>query len=73
MIYNHIDEKIWSIDLADILDYRTSNNKRYRYIFFVIDNFSKYLWSIPLKNKSSETILNEFSKFLTKSKRRLFK
>ena len=46
--YNHIDE-IWSIDLADMIDYKTSNNKGYRYIFIVIDNFSKYLWAVPLK------------------------
>ena len=25
LIYNHIDE-IWSIDLADMIDYKTSNN-----------------------------------------------
>ena len=39
IVYNHIDE-IWSIDLADFSDYKTSNNKGYRYIFIVIDNFS---------------------------------
>ena len=50
IIYNHIDE-IWSIDLADMIDYKISNNKGFRYIFIVIDNFSKYLWAIPLKNK----------------------
>ena len=39
-IYNHIDE-MWSIDLADMIDYKTSNNKGFRYIFIIIDNFSK--------------------------------
>ena len=67
--YNFIDE-IWSIDLADFSDYKTSNNKNYRYIFIVIDNFSKYLWGIPLKNKYSQTITNEFSNILSKSKRK---
>ena len=52
LIYDHIDE-IWSIDLADMIDYKISNNKNYRYIFIIIDNFSKYLWTIPLKNKYS--------------------
>ena len=28
-IYNHIDE-LWSIDLADFSDYKTSNNKGLR-------------------------------------------
>ena len=46
IIYNHIDD-IWSIDLADMIDYKVSNNKGYRYIFVIIDNFSKYLWAIP--------------------------
>ena len=26
IIYNHFDE-IWSIDLADMIDYKTSNNR----------------------------------------------
>ena len=67
MVYNHIDE-IWSIDLADMVDYKISNNKRFRYIFIIIDNFSKYFWAIPLKNNFSQTTVNEFSIFLTTSK-----
>ena len=68
IIYNHIDE-IWSIDLADMVDYKISNNKGYRYKFIIIDNFSKYLWAIPLKKKNSQTITQEFSNILNKSKR----
>ena len=48
IIYNHID-KIWSIDLADMIDYTSSNNKRYTYIFVIIDSFSKHLWATLLK------------------------
>ena len=70
--YNHIDE-IWSIDLADMVDYKISNNKGFRYIFIVIDNFSKFLRAIPLKNKYSQTITNEFSNILTTSKRKPLK
>ena len=47
IIYNHIDE-IWSIDLADMIDYKISNNKEFRYIFMFIDKFSNYLWAIAL-------------------------
>ena len=72
IVYNHIDE-IWSIDLADFLDYKISNNKGFRYIFIIIDNLSKYLWAIPLKNKYSKTITNEFSNLLTTSKRKILK
>ena len=35
IINNHVDE-IWSVDLADMIDYKTSNNKGFRYIFVVI-------------------------------------
>ena len=69
-IYNYLDE-IWSIDLADMIDYKISNNNLFRYIFVIIDNFSKFLWAIPLKNKSSQTITNEFSNILTTSKPKL--
>ena len=68
IVYNNINE-IWSIDLADMNDYKISNNKCYRYIFIVFDNFSKYLWEIPRKNKYSQTITDEFSNILTTSKR----
>ena len=68
IIYNHGNE-IWSIDLADMIDYKISNNKGFRYIFVIIDNFCKYLWCIPLKNKQSQSITNEFSNILTTSKR----
>ena len=67
-IYNHIDE-IWSIDSAVFSDYKTSNNKGFRYIFVLLFNFSKYLWARPLKNKYSQTITTEFSKIQSTSKR----
>ena len=72
IIHNHFDE-IWSIDLVDMIDYKISNNEGFRYNFLVIDNFSKYLWAIPLKNKYSQTITNEFSNILTTSKRKPLK
>ena len=72
IIYNHIDE-IWSIDLADFSDYKTSNNKGFRYIFVIMGNYSKCLWAIPLKNNYSQTITNEFSNILTTSKRKPLK
>ena len=72
IVYNYIDE-IWSIDLADMIDYKISNNKGFRYIFIIIDNFSKYLWAIPLKNKYSKTITDEFSNIITTSKRKPLK
>ena len=72
ILYNHIDE-IWSIDLAEMIDYKISSKKVFRYISVTIDNFSKYMWAIPLKNKYSQSITNEFSNILTTSKRRPLK
>ena len=72
IVYNFVDE-IWSIDLADFSDYKTSNHKGFRYIFIVIDNFSNYLWAIPLKNKYSQTITNEFSNILSTSEKKPLK
>ena len=56
-----------------MIDYKTSNNKLFRYIFNIIDNFNKCLWAIPLKNKFSKTITDEFSSTLTTSKRKPLK
>ena len=70
--YNYINE-IWSIDLADMIDYKTSNNKRFRYINIIFHNFSKYLWAVPLKNNYSQTITIEFSNILATSKRKPLK
>ena len=70
IVYNHIDE-IWSINLADMIDYKTSNNKGFRYFFIIIDNFRKYLWAIPPKKKYSQTITIELSNILTTSRRSL--
>ena len=72
IIYNQIDE-IWSIDLADMIDYKISNNKGFRYLFVIIDNYSKYLWAIPLKKNYIQTITNDFSNILTTSKRKPLK
>ena len=42
----------------------------YPYIIVIVDKFSKNLWAIPLKNKYSQTITNEFPNILTTSKRK---
>ena len=53
-----------------MIDYRSSNNKGFRYIFIIIDKFSNYTWHKLLKNKNAQTITHEFSKILTTSKRK---
>ena len=66
--YN-IDD-IWSLDILDLKDYGPKNNRGYRYVLVTIDNFSKYGWTIPLKNKNSQTIKDSFEKILINSERK---
>ena len=65
----YIDD-IWSRDRLDLKDYGPENNRGYRYVLVVIDNFSKYGWTIPLKNKNAQTIKDSFENILINSKRK---
>ena len=65
----HIDD-IWSLDILDLKDYGPENNRNHRYVLVVIDNFSKYGWTVPLKNKNALTIKESFENILTNSKRK---
>ena len=65
----HIDD-IWSLDILDLKDYGSKNNRGYRYVIVVIDNFSKYGWTVPLKNKNAQTIKDSFENILITSKRK---
>ena len=52
-----------------MIDNKISNFKGFRNIFILIDNFSKYLWCVPPKNRNNQILLPNFSIILTKSKR----
>ena len=61
---------IWSLDILDLKDYGPENNRGYRYALVVIDNFSKFGWTVPLKNKNAQTIKDSFENILISSKRK---
>ena len=65
----HIDD-IWSLDILDLKDYGPENNRGYRYVLVTIDNFSKFGWTVPLKNKNAQTIKDSFENILINSKRK---
>ena len=65
----HIDD-IWPLDILDLKDYDPENNRGYRYVLVTIDNFSKFGWTSPLKNKNAQTIKDSFENILTNSKRK---
>ena len=51
-------------------DYGAKNNRGYRYVLVFIDNFSKFGWTVPLKNKNAQTIKDSFEKILISSNRK---
>ena len=65
----YIDDT-WSLDILDLKDYDSENSRGYRYVLVTIDNFSKYGWTVPLKNKNAQTIKDSFENILTNSKRK---
>ena len=65
----HIDDK-WSLDILDLKDYGPENNRGYRYILVVIDNFSRFGWTLPLKVKNAQTIKDSIENVLISSKRK---
>ena len=67
-VYN-IDD-IWSLDILDLKDYGPEKNRKNRYVLVIIDNFSKFGWTVPLKNKNAQTIKDFFENSSTNSKRK---
>ena len=65
----YIDD-IWSLDILDLKDYGPENNRGYRYVLVTIDNFSKFGWTVPIKNKNALTIKDSFENILISSKRK---
>ena len=65
----HIDD-IWSLNILDLKDYGPENIRGYRYLLVVIDDFSKFGWTIPLKNKNAQKIKDSFENIFISSKRK---
>ena len=59
-----IDET-WQADLVDMQNY-FKVNKGYNYLLTVIDNVSKYVWTVALKRKTGDELCSAFTKiFIT--------
>ena len=68
-IFPHYKDECWSIDLIDRSSL-TKYNKNYKFIFTIIDNYTKYTWAIPLKDKSGKSTTTAFKKLIETSKRK---
>ena len=64
--YSTFKDNIWGADLADMQLINMFNN-RIRFLFCVIDIYSKYACLVPLKDKKGVTIASVFQKVLDKS------
>ena len=71
-MYSLFRDNIWGADLADML-LISKFNKVFKFLFGIIDIFSKYAWVVPLKDKKGITITNAFQKILKESNRKLNK
>ena len=67
MVYN-IDD-IWSADLTNSFQSLSKQNKGYKYMLNVIDLFSKHAYSLPLKTKSSDEVMEAFDRLFKYSGR----
>ena len=65
-VYHIVD--IWSLDILDLKNYGPENNRNRRYVLVIIDNFSKYGWTVALKNRKAQTIKDSFENILISSK-----
>ena len=62
-VHSFFIDNIWDADLADI-QLISKFDKEFKFLLYVIDIYSKYIWGIPLKEKKSITITNAFLKKL---------
>ena len=44
-------DNIWSLDIKHLKDYGPEISRRHRYVLMVIDTFTKFVWTTPLKMK----------------------
>ena len=60
-LYSSFIDNVWGTDLGD-MQLISKVNRWIRFLFCVIDNFSKHAWLFPLKDKKGITITNVFQK-----------
>ena len=65
----HIDD-MWSLDISDTKDYGPENNRGFRYIVVILDYFSKFGWTVPLKKrlKQKNSLLKKFFQLQKRNK-----
>ena len=60
-VYSRSKDNIWGTDLAD-MQFISKFSKRFRFLWCIIDIFSKYARIVPLKDKKGVSIGDAFQK-----------
>ena len=68
-IVNFVNYQIQA-DLADVAKYKRENNGN-TFILFIIDAFSRFLFTTPIKNKSGPVVAAGFKKFFQTNKHKI--
>lgn len=55
----------WQMDLADMQKY-AKENKGYKYFLVIIDIFTKFVWTIPIKDKSGKVVTAAIANIIEK-------
>lgn len=66
-IYCYSKRQTFSIDLVDCQNIHKDNGD-VKFLLNVIDNFTKYAWSEPLRNKTRDVVLQAFKKIIKECK-----
>ncbi len=53
-------DHLWQVDLVDV-SFLSRYNDGYRFLMTCIDCLSRYAWVVPIKNKSSASVLSAFA------------
>lgn len=68
VVLKGIDD-LWQADLADFQSLKTFN-KGFSYVLVIIDTFSKFVWTVPIKSKTKSEITNAFKFVIANSSRK---
>ena len=64
-------DNFWSVHMLDLKEYAPENIRGYRYVSVIIDNFSKFGWTVPLKIKNAQTKEDSFEKNLVQKENQI--
>ena len=67
-VYSSFRDNIWGVDLADMQSLG-KQNKVIKHLLCAIDLFSKYEWTVLLKDKRGISIVNTFQKVISKERK----